>query len=102
MIICRQRDPSFDDVLGCLKKCFTKADYLGCYSMIYWKHYEAFYQWIKESVASGDAANIKIIKKFYKKALRRWLEFIERSDDTFYPQNEYFRKMYVEIQKLDK
>ena len=101
-IISRQQNPSFDEILRCLKKCFTKADYLGCYSMIYWKHYEAFYQWIKESVASQDAKNIKVIKQFHKKALGRWLEFIEHSDDTLYPQNEYFRKMYVEIKKLDK
>ena len=101
-IICRQQNPSFDEILRCLKKCFTKADYLGCYSMIYWKHYEAFYQWIKESVASQNAKNIKVIKQFHKKALGRWLEFIEHSDDTLYPQNEYFRKMYVEIKKLDK
>lgn len=102
IILCRQQNPSFDEVLRCLKKCWTKADYLGCYSMIYWKHYEAFYRWIKESVESKDAENIKVIKKFHKKALGRWLEFIEGSDDTFYPQNAYFRKMYAEIQKLDK
>lgn len=68
--------------------------------MIYWKHYEAFYQWIKESVASKNAENIKVIKKFQKKALSRWLEFIEGSDNTFYPQNEYFRKMQTEIEKI--
>ena len=100
-IICRQQNPSFDEILRCLRKCFTKADYLGCYSMIYWKHYEAFYLWIKESVASQNSENIKVIKKFHKKALNRWLAFIEHSDDTGYPQNAYFRKMYAEIQKLD-
>ena len=68
MIICRQPNPSFDEILHCLKKCFTKANYLGCYSMIYWRHYEVFYQWIKESVASENTENIKVIKKFHKNA----------------------------------
>lgn len=101
MIICRQPNPSFDEILHCLKKCFTKANYLGCYSMIYWRHYEVFYQWIKESVASENTESIKVIKKFHKNALGRWLEFIEHSDNTFYPQNAYFQKMYEEIKKLD-
>lgn len=101
MIICRQQNLSFDDMLRCLNKCFTEADYVGCYSIIYWNYYKEFYQWIKECVASRNAANIKIIKKFRKKALCRWLGFIKHSDDTLYPQNEYFRKMYAEIQKLD-
>lgn len=98
-IVCSKEHPTFDEVIDCLKKCVFKADYIGCYSFIYWEYYKEFYKWIKQSFEHNDTLNIRIIKKFYKKALLRWLKFIEYSDDTLYPQNEYFRMMYKEIAK---
>ena len=99
-LICSQPSLSFNEVVRCLEKCFTKADYIGCYSLIYWKYYIEFYQWIKNSIECNNTRNIRIIKKFSKKALSRWLEFIEHSDDTMYPQNNYFRLMQKEIEKI--
>ena len=70
------------------------------YSMIYWKYYQEFYQWIKNSIECNNTRNIRIIKKFSKKALNRWLEFVEHSDDTMCPQNHYFRLMHKELEKI--
>lgn len=98
-IVCSKEHPTFDEIINCLKKCIFKADYIGCYSFIYWEYYREFYEWTKQSFERNDTLNIRIIKKFYKKALLRWLKFIEYSDDTLYPQNEYFQMMYKEIAK---
>ena len=99
MIVCSKRHPTFDEIIDCLQKCIFKADYVGCYSFIYWEYYEEFYEWIKRSFENNNTLNLRIIKKFYKKALLRWLEFIECSDDTLNPQNEYFRMMKQEIER---
>ncbi len=99
VIVCSKEYPTFNEIIDCLKKCIFKADYIGCYSFIYWEYYKEFYEWIKQTFESKNSPNIRIIKKFYRKALVRWLEFSEHSDDTIYPQNEYFRMMHKEIAK---
>ena len=99
ILICKKEMPTFDEVIDCLKKCVLKADYLGCYSLIYWTYYKEFYGWIRESFKQNNRANIKLIKKFYKQALLRWIYFIKHSDDTLYPQKEYFGLMKKEIEK---
>ena len=96
-IFCSKEHPTFDEIVDCLSKSIFKADYLGCYSFIYWEYYKDFYEWIKQSFEDKNTSNIKIIKRFYKKALARWIKFVEYSDDTFHPQNEYFRMMGIEI-----
>lgn len=98
ILICQKEFFSFDEVINCLKECFLKADYLGCYSLIYWKYYKEFYCWIKENLKLDNASSIKTITKFYNRALLRWVDFIKYSDDTLYPQNEYFRLMKREIE----
>ena len=98
VLICKKEKPTFDEIINCLERCFFKADYLGCYSLIYWEYYKEFYEWIKQSFMDNNASNIRIIKRFYKKALLRWVQFVKYSDDTFYPQNEYFRQMQREIE----
>lgn len=92
-LIYKKENPAFNEIIDCLKKCFRKADYIGCYSFIYWRYYKEFYEWIVQNVNHKNASNKKVIKRFYKKALLRWIAFIQYSDDTLYPQNEYFRKM---------
>ena len=96
-IVCSKEHPTFNEIVDCLRKCIFKADYVGCYSFIYWEYYMEFYEWIKQSFEHNNTSNIRIIKRFYKRALVRWLKYIEHSDDTFHPQNEYFRMMQKEI-----
>jgi|GEM_PF-3172525 len=96
ILICSKQSPTFEELICCLKKTFRKADYVGCYSLIYWKYYKEFYEWIRISYQSNNKLNKKVINKFKQKALVRWLKFIEHSDDTLYPQNEYFRLMQKE------
>ena len=98
ILICKKEKPTFDEIINCLKQCFFKADYVGCYSFIYWEYYKEFYDWIKQSFEDNNTSNIRIIKKFYKKALLRWIQFVRYSDDSFYPQNEYFRQMLRQIE----
>ena len=97
LLVCQRESITFDEMICCLQKCFLKADYLGCYSLIYWKYYKEFYNWIVFSLQEKEILNKIIIIRFYNKALLRWIKFIEYSDDTFYPQNEYFRLMQNEI-----
>lgn len=96
-LISKKESFAFDEIINCLKHCFSKADYLGCCSIIYWEYYKEFYDWIVENFKQNNPQNIRIIKKFYKKTLIRWVEFVKHSDDTIYPQNEYFRLMKNEI-----
>ena len=97
-LICKKENLAFNEIIDCLKKSFWKADYIGCYSYIYWQYYKEFYEWIVQTSNHENTLNRKIIKRFYKKALLRWIAFIEHSDDTLYPQNEYFRKMQKAIE----
>ena len=97
-LICKKENLAFDEIIDCLKRCFLKADYIGCYSFIYWQYYKEFYEWIVQNVNHKNASNKKVIKRFYKKALLRWIAFIKYSDDILYPQNEYFRKMQKAIE----
>ena len=98
-LISKKESFTFDEIINCLKKSFLHADYLGCCSVIYWEYYKEFYDWIIESFEQNNIQNIKTIKKFYKKTLIRWVDFVKHSDDTMYPQNEYFRLMKKEIEK---
>lgn len=98
-LISKRKSFTFDEIINCLKKAFFKADYLGCYSIIYWEYYKEFYDWIIESFEQKNIQNIKTIKRFYKKALIRWVDFAKYSDDTMFPQNEYFILMKKEIEK---
>ncbi len=100
ILVCSKQSLTFDELILCLKKCFIKADYVGCYSLIFWKYYKEFYEWIKKSYENNNTSNIRIIKKFYKKFLVRWLKFTKHSDDTLYPQNKYFLLMQKEIEKI--
>ncbi len=93
VLICKNPNPPFNEIIDCLKKCFLKTDYIGCYSLIYWKYYKEFYEWIKQSFEHNNRLSIKVIKRFYKKALVEWVKFINYNNDTFNPQNEYFRLM---------
>ena len=97
VIVCSKEHPTFNEIINCLRKCIFKADYVGCYSFIYWEYYKEFYEWIKRSFEHNNTSDIRIIRKFYRRALVRWLKFIKYSDDTLYPQNEYLRKMHEEI-----
>lgn len=91
-LVCKNY-PTFDQMINCLKKAFVKNDYIGCYSLIYWKYYREFYEWIKESFEKNDAANIKIIKRFYHKSLVHWVMYTSPSKNASLSQKEHFRMM---------
>ena len=98
-IFSKKRDVMFDEVLDIFYKSMNRNNYLGAMSLIYFKYYNEFYDFLV-----SITKDIKLIKKyrkatlkFYKKYLIRWIEFIKYSDDTMYPQNEVFRKMYTII-----
>lgn len=91
----KKEEVSFDEVLKIFYRSFSKNDYLGVMSLIYWKYYNEFYGFLV--TISKDQNLLKKYKratmKFYRKALKKWIIFIKYSDDTMYPQNHVFREM---------
>ena len=48
VIVCSKEQPTFDEIINCLRKCIFNYEYIGCYSFIYWEYYREFYHWIKK------------------------------------------------------
>lgn len=85
---------SFEECIHIFEKSWNKTTILGSMSLIYLKYYKEFYEYLLNKRCSVYLFEKKgRIKSFKRKYLNRWVQFIKCSDDTQYPQNEYFRKM---------
>lgn len=86
---------SFEEVLKIFLTSISKQEYLGAMSLIYFKYYNEFYEFLNK--ISKDTTLIKKYKKaiikFKTKYLKRWINFIKYSDDSMYCQNKVFREM---------
>lgn len=95
-VFAKKPDYSFDEILRIALTTHSRSDYIGATSLIYFKYYNQMYDFLLQ--LSQDSALFKkhkrAIARFYQKTLKRWVKFVEYSDDTLYPQNEVFRKMY--------
>lgn len=88
-----KKDISFDECICIFEKTLCKTNFLGVMSLIYFKYYREFYDYLFELRCNSRFNNTRRISIFKKKYLDRWIEFIKHSDDCFYPQNNYFMKM---------
>ncbi len=85
---------TFDEVVQIYNKSLNRIDYLGAMSLIYFKYYKEFYEYlIKQEEFDSRYREKRVVRKFKKLYLNRWLAFIKFSDDTMYPQNHYIRLM---------
>lgn len=85
-------DVSFEECIHIYEKSLNKTNYLGAMSLIYFKYYKEFYEYLLNKRNNSSFKDRKI-RKFKTRYLDRWIEFVKRSDDSLCPQNEYFRKM---------
>lgn len=98
-VFTKKRDITFEEVIHIYFKSMNRNDYLGAMSLIYFKYYNEFYDFLVE-ISKDMSLKKKYRKatlKFYKKYLIRWIKFVKFSDDTMFPQNEVFRKMHAII-----
>lgn len=86
---------SFDEVVYIILHSFNKTNLLGAASLVYFKYYNEFYEYILNLSTKQKLSKKQkwAVKRFYKRYLIKWIEFIKYSDDTMYPQNEVFRML---------
>ncbi len=85
---------TFDEVLKIFCHSLSRVNYLGAMSLIYFKYYVEFYEYLKDCISKDPKFKTSFkVKRFKKRYLKKWIAFIKYSDDTMYPQNDYFRKM---------
>lgn len=91
----RKKDVSFAEVIHIFFNSFSKTDLLGAVSLIYYKYYNEFYEYIFNLSTEQKLSKKQkwAVKRFYKRHLIKWIEFIKYSDDTMYLQNEVFRRL---------
>ena len=87
----KSKDVSFDEVIHILLHSFSKTDLLGAASLIYYKYYNEFCEFILR--ISGERKYKWAIKRFYRQYLIKWSEFLKYSDDTACPQNAVIRNI---------
>ena len=94
-IFAKKETICFEEIIDIYLRPFNRNDYLGAMSLVYFKYYDRFYDFLLQ--VSKDEELLRKYKRatvrFYKKYLKRWISFIRHSDDTMYPQNEVFRNM---------
>lgn len=87
-------DVTFEEVVNIFCHSLSKVNYFGAMSFIYFKYYAEFYEYLKDSISKDPKFKTSFkVKRFKKRYLNKWIAFIKYSDDTMYPQNDYFRKM---------
>ena len=99
-IFSKEKTVTFNEVISIIFKTHRKNDYLAAISLIYFKYYNEFYDFLKHCAKDQILSKKykRVIMRFYKNHLRRWIEFVKCSDDTLFPQNFVFRKMHELIQ----
>ena len=91
----RKAEFSFEEVWAAFLRFGRAQEYYGAMSLVYWQFYNELYGKLQE-IAKDEVATRKYrrpILKFYRKYLKRWVAFVQHSDDTLYPQNQVFRQM---------
>lgn len=91
----KSKNLSFDEVVHIILRSFSKTDLLGAASLVYYKYYNEFYEYLHNLSTEQKLGKKQkwAVKRFYKRHLTKWIEFIKYSDDTMYPQNEVLRKL---------
>ena len=90
LLLCNKSDLSFDEVVYIVENKHKRVDLLGAISFIYWKYSKQFLLLLQEC----DEKKYKIIKKNCFSHFERLFEFLKKSDDTLYSQNDNIRKIY--------
>ena len=96
LLLSRKEHVTFEEVIKIYRRSFSRSDYLGAMSLIYFKYYEEFYAFM-QSILCDEVQRKKYQKanrKFYYRYLKRWNEFVQRSDDVLFPQNIVIKKLY--------
>ena len=95
LLLSKKEQVAFEDVVRIFLRSVDRSDYLGAMSLIYWKYYYEFYDFLEASLTNSILRKKyrKAVLKFNKRYLKRWIEFIKYSDDTMYPQNEVLQKI---------
>jgi len=90
LLLCNKSEISFDEVICIIENRHKRAALLGGISFIYWKYSKQFWLFLQEC----DEKKYKRIKKKCFSYFERLFEFLKKSDDTLYSQNEYIRNIY--------
>ena len=91
LLLCNVKDLSFDEVIFVILNKHRKSNLLGAISFVYWKYSLHFLKFIQEC----SEKEYKIIKKKCFSHFKRIFNFVKRSDDTLYTQNENLRNIYL-------
>ncbi len=99
-----KNDVGFKEVLFYILYSKNRKNYIVAISLIYWKYFNDFYNFLSFVSKKGyyKIKYSKKLKQFYKRVLKRWLNFIRYSDDTIYIQNRVFIKMESIILQIIK
>lgn len=94
-IFVRKPVPDFNEIWNILTHTRRSEVLLGCYSLLYFVFYKELKLKIIDILSSEYSLNEnkKKLEVFIKNRLNKWLTFIKRSDDSLYPQNQYFREI---------
>jgi len=94
-LFARKESFLFEEVWDMFLHIGRPTEYYGAMSLIYWEFYNELYERLQVIAANEEYRRkyLRAIKKFYRKYLQRWVEYVRYSDDAMFPQNEVFRKM---------
>lgn len=90
ILICNKKHITFEETINLLLHTIKKINILGAVSLIYYEYSNEFLEYLKHCFYN----EYKKIKRKCKKNFASLNKFIERADDTLYPQNVNIRKIY--------
>lgn len=90
ILICNKKHITFEETINLLLHTIKKINILGAVSLIYYEYSNEFLEYLKHCSYN----EYKKIKRKCKKKIASLNKFIERADDTLYPQNVNIRKIY--------
>lgn len=90
ILICNKKHITFEETINLLLHTIKKINILGAVSLIYYEYSNEFLEYLKHCSYN----EYKKIKRKCKKNFASLNKFIERADDTLYPQNVNIRKIY--------
>lgn len=90
ILICNKKRITFEETINLLLHTIKKINILGAVSFIYYEYSNEFLEYLKHCSYN----EYKKIKRKCKKSFASLNKFIEKADDTLYPQNVNIRKIY--------